>query len=84
MDVVHDTNGTDARREKLLPTLQQLLAIEATDLKGALHQAADLLTETTGAEKVDVSLHEPATDTLVALGVSDTPMGRRQKEIGMD
>jgi DNA-binding CsgD family transcriptional regulator len=40
--------------------------------------------EALGADKVDAFLLEPATATLVALGVSDTPMGRRQQEIGLD
>lgn len=87
MDAAHDLNQTDARREKLLPTLERLLAIEAADLRGALDQAADLLAEALGVEKIDVSLHDPSIDTLdtlVALGISATPMGRRQQEIGMD
>jgi len=33
---------------------------------------------------VDIFLHDPTTDSLVAVGVSDTPMGRRQKSIGLD
>ena len=69
---------------RLLDTLERLLAIEATELRSALNQSADLLAEALGAEKIDVSLHDPATDTLVALGISDTPMGRRQQQIGMD
>ncbi|MDP9379623.1 MAG: GAF domain-containing sensor histidine kinase [Chloroflexota bacterium] len=84
MDATHDPNRTHARREKLLPTLEALLAIEATDLRGTLEQAADLLVGALGAEKVDVSLHDPSINTLVAMGVSNTPMGRRQRQIGMD
>ncbi|MDP9351964.1 MAG: GAF domain-containing sensor histidine kinase [Chloroflexota bacterium] len=84
MDATHDSYGIDTRREKLLPTFEALLAIEATDLKSALDQAANLLVDALGAEKVDVSLHEPETDTLVAMGISDTAMGRRQQQIGMD
>ena len=80
MDNAPSPGGTDT----LLSTLEQLLAIEATDLKGALDQSADLLAGALGAEKIDVSLHDPAVDTLVAMGISDTPMGRRQQQIGMD
>ena len=80
MDDAPSPSGTDT----LLSTLEQLLAIEATELRSALNQSADLLAGALGAEKIDVSLHDPAVDTLVALGISDTPMGRRQQQIGMD
>jgi DNA-binding CsgD family transcriptional regulator len=65
-------------------TLQQLLALEATDLSSTLAQAAHLVAEVLGADKVDVLLHEAASDSLVALGTSDTPMGRREHELGLD
>ncbi len=75
--------GTTAP-DQLLSTLERLLAIQATDLKGALTEASEALAEGLGAEKIDAMLHDPASDSLVALGVSDTPMGRRQRAIGMD
>jgi signal transduction histidine kinase len=40
--------------------------------------------EVLAADKVDIFFHDPANDTLVSLAVSDTPMGRQQKAIGMD
>ena len=70
--------------DQLLRTLEQLLAIQATDLTGALTEASQALAGALGADKFDVMLHDPASDSLVALGVSDTPMGRRQRAIGMD
>ena len=69
---------------RLLATLEGLLAIQALDVREALRQAAQRLVAALNADKVDVFLHNPATDTLVAQGVSDTPMGRRQRAIGMD
>ena len=84
MDTAQNANQPPSRQDKLLDTLEQLLSIEATDLKGALDQAADRLSEALGAEKIDISLHDPAVDTLVALGISNTPLGRRQQRIGMD
>lgn len=71
---------TDAR----LRTLESLLRIEATELKTALDQAADLLAAPLGAEKVDVFLLDPAAVTLVALGTSATPLGAKQKALGLD
>ena len=70
--------------DQLLGTLERLLAIQATDLKGTLDQASQSLAGALAADKIDLMLHDPASDSLVALGVSDTPMGRRQRAIGMD
>jgi two-component system, OmpR family, sensor kinase len=76
-----DTEGTGAAS---LHTLQQLLAIPATSLKDALNQASDLISEIMRADKIDAMLFEPESESLVALGTSNTPMGRRQHEIGME
>ena len=75
-------SADDQRR--LLGTLQQLLEIEATDVRTAVERASSLISQELGVDKIDVFLHDPEHDTLVALGVSDTPMGHRQIEIGMD
>src|SRR5215207_10164640 len=72
------------QHDRLRTTLERLLEIDAIALADALGQAALLIAEALGAAKVDAFLHQPAIDTLVALGVSDTPMGQRQKAIGMD
>ena len=63
---------------------QRLLAIQATEVKTALDQASQLVVEAFSADKVDVFLHEPATDTLVAMGTSKTPLGEKQKASGLD
>ena len=69
---------------QLLQTLDQLLAVEALDLPGALNQVSDALAATLRADKIDIFLLDPATDTLVALGTSATPMGRQQHASGLD
>ena len=76
MDV--DT-GQDRRRV----TLERLLALDAIELDAALNQAAQIVAEALGADKVDAFLYEAQTESLVAHGTSDTPMGRRQHEIGL-
>jgi two-component system, OmpR family, sensor kinase len=79
------TGGTPAGGEgRLLATLERLLAIEALDVKSALEEASNLISEAVGAEKVDVFLCDVPTNTLVALGVSFTPMAKRQMELGLD
>jgi DNA-binding CsgD family transcriptional regulator len=70
--------------DRLLDTLTRLLAIASPELRPALDQASDLVAETLGADKVDVFLYEAASDSLVALGTSRTPMGRKQHELGLN
>jgi DNA-binding CsgD family transcriptional regulator len=72
-------NGPDRRRA----TLERLLALEAVNLDSALNDAAQIVAEALGADKVDAFVCEPATETLVARGTSDTPMGRRQHALGL-
>jgi DNA-binding CsgD family transcriptional regulator len=69
---------------RLLDTLVRLHGIVSPELRPALDQAANLVAEALDAPKVDVFLHEAASDSLVALGTSRTPMGRRQHELGLD
>jgi two-component system, OmpR family, sensor kinase len=75
-------SGPDGNR--LLATLEQLLAIEETDLHGALDRACHMVAEALRADKVDAALFDPSTETLVAAGTSHTPMGRKQHAIGMN
>jgi two-component system, OmpR family, sensor kinase len=77
----HGLNGT---QDRLLLTLERLLEVQPTELKPAMDQVASLLAEVLGTDKVDLFLHEPETDTLVAVGASNTPMGRQQHAIGLD
>jgi DNA-binding CsgD family transcriptional regulator len=70
--------------DRLLTTLQRLLLIDAPELRPALHQASNLVCDALSVDKVDVFLYEAKTNSLVALGTSDTPMGRRQQALGLD
>jgi signal transduction histidine kinase len=72
------------REGQLLRTLESLLEIEAVQLESALQQMAHLVVETFQAEKVDIFLYNEAVNTLVALGTSDTPLGRRERALGLD
>lgn len=73
-----------ARQSKLLITLERLLAIQATTMKPALDAASNLVAEAINADKVDAFLVDRTVNTLVAVGTSTTPMGRLQKELGLD
>ena len=70
--------------DRLFDTLVRLHAITSPELRPALDQAANLVAEALDADKVDVFLYEAPSDSLVALGTSQTPMGRRQHELGLD
>lgn len=72
------------RREHLLLALEKLLELPAAELRPSMERASQLVAELLRADKVDVFLLEPETQTLVAEGVSDTPMGRKQKRLGLD
>src|SRR5215211_8907943 len=76
------SSGPDGNR--LLATLEQLLAIDETDLHGALDRACQMVAEALRADKVDAALYDPTSKTLVAVGTSHTPMGRKQHAIGMN
>ena len=80
------TNPTDQpnRDQWLLAVLKRLLALEPGDLSAAMTEAAHQVAEVLGADKVDVFLYAQGEDALVAEGTSDTPMGRRQHELGLD
>jgi signal transduction histidine kinase len=72
--------------DDVLTTLERILEIRSVDLRTALGEAADAVAAATGAEKVDVFLREGEGDgeLLVAVGVSNTPLGRRQRALGLD
>jgi two-component system, OmpR family, sensor kinase len=85
--MMHSSNHQHAGQgsgDRLLTTLQRLLEITAVSLPDALNQAAQLLAETMAADKVDAFLYDAGIDSLVAIGVSDTPMGRKQRALGLD
>jgi DNA-binding CsgD family transcriptional regulator len=68
----------------LLWTLERLLALEATEVAPAMQQAAQELAAVLAADKVDVFVHDPGASALVAIGTSDTPMGRLERQLGLD
>src|SRR5690349_11486660 len=80
------TNPAEAgnRDRQLLVVLQRLLTLEPGDLSAAMTDAAQQVAEVLGADKVDIFFYLPAEQALVAEGTSDTPMGHRQRELGLD
>lgn len=80
-DTASDGNG---RQSKQLATLVRLLSIEVTGVQPALSEANTFIADAIGAAKVEVMLYDPAIDSLVATGASQTPMSQRQIQLGLD
>lgn len=72
------------RRDELLYALEKILELPAADLRSTLDRASELIGNLLHADKVDTFLLEQQTQTLVAIGTSDTPMVRQQKGLGLD
>jgi two-component system, OmpR family, sensor kinase len=77
-------HGLDGTQDRVLLTLERLLEIQPTGLKHAMTEVASLIADVLRTDKVDAFLHEQETDTLVAVGASNTPMARQQHAIGLD
>ncbi len=69
---------------RLLDLLQRLLDLPALEVGSSLTTAATYVAEWLSCDKVDVFLLDAARSSLVALGTSETPLGARQKELGLD
>ena len=78
-----DRLATDVAR-RFLDTLERLLALPSADLNRTLSDAADLVAQATGADKVDAFLYDPRRDSLVAVGSSNQPLSVRQRQLGLD
>ncbi len=65
----------------LLDVLQQ---VDSATAQEAMTHATTVLAQVFDAEKVDAFFYDEASDLLVALGTSETPLGRRQQELGLD
>src|SRR5689334_15179506 len=74
----------EPKHEALLVTLQRLLELPTTSVGDTLHQSAQLVAKALQAEKVDTFLYDAATESLIAYGTSETPMGEKEKTLGLD
>ena len=70
-------------RDRLLETLESLLALPAADLKRAMIEVSNLIAGALGADKVDAFLYDASRDTLVAVGSSQQPLSQLQHRHGL-
>ncbi|WP_375771924.1 GAF domain-containing sensor histidine kinase [Archangium gephyra] len=68
----------------LWSALEKLLELPAAEFLSTMASVSQLLAELFAADKVDIFFLEPSSQTLVAAGVSDTPLGRKQKSLGLN
>ena len=69
---------------RLLQLLERLFALPPRQVDVVLSDCADLIAEVTGADKVDAFLHEPPTNSLVALGTSRSQVAQLQRSLGLN
>jgi DNA-binding CsgD family transcriptional regulator len=72
-----------AESSSVLDLLERLREVRRASLPAALQHAADVLAATFAADKVDAFLVDAQRSQLVAVGTSRTPMGQRQRELGL-
>ncbi len=75
--------SSSSESERRFDTLVAIHGIATPELRPALTQAANLVAEALGSDKVDIFLHQVQNDSLVALGTSETPMGHKQHALGL-
>ncbi|WAS99515.1 sensor histidine kinase [Nannocystis punicea] len=76
--------GERAPEPPLFVTLTRLLALPVTSVRETLMEACEVLTTVIVTDKIDAFLHDPGSDSLVAVGTNDMPMARQQRAIGLD
>jgi DNA-binding CsgD family transcriptional regulator len=81
-ELVREGGARDA--DQVLALLDRLRQVETTDMAGALQHAANVLLDVFDADKVDCFVFDQDAEMLVAIGTSDTPLGRRQRELELD
>jgi len=77
-------HGLHGGQDRLLTMLERLLELHPASVKATMGQIANLVADALGADKVDAFLHDEATSTLVAVGVSETQLGQKQVALGLD
>jgi two-component system, OmpR family, sensor kinase len=70
--------------ERLLDTLERLLALPAGDIRATLTHVCNVLADATGCDKVDAFLYDAGRDSLVAVGNSTQPLSALQRRLGLD
>ncbi|HUS17084.1 MAG TPA: ATP-binding protein [Chloroflexia bacterium] len=77
--------GREVRRARLVDLLRYVTTVDyGSDIKKAVEPVADRIAEVLEVEKTDIMFFDPERDALVSLGVSSTPLGNKQRELGLD
>jgi signal transduction histidine kinase len=79
-----DRGIMEKTERQLLSALEELSAIAPAPLAVVLTQCADRVAAALSAEKVDAFLFDQSSQSLVAIGTSQTDMGRLQHRLGLN
>jgi DNA-binding CsgD family transcriptional regulator len=79
--VATEQGSSDA--ETILGLLETLREVDSATARDAMAHATNVLATAFAADKVDAFFHDPEADMLIALGTSQTPMGKRQHELDL-
>jgi DNA-binding CsgD family transcriptional regulator len=77
------TEKSRSDAQTILSLLEALQQVDSTSAHDAMQHATNVLAAAFVAEKVDAFFYDQSTNMLTALGTSDTPLGRRQHELGL-
>ncbi len=72
------------REDRMLCLLEALHGVRSPELEQILEEVAAHVAGTFGADLAAVFVFRPEVTSLVALGTSPTPLGRRQRALGLD
>ena len=72
------------REDRMVGLLEALHAIRSPELEPMLEEVAAHVAATFGADLANAFVFAPDVTSLVALGTSPTPLGRRQRALGLD
>jgi transcriptional regulator with XRE-family HTH domain len=78
------TEVEPATSAALLYTLERLIAIDEIEPREVLRRASSMIAQVMSAERIDAFMFDLQSERLVAVDTSDTPMGRKQQELGLD
>ncbi len=79
------STAREARQTRLVDLLRYVSNVDfESDLQAALTPVASRVAEVMGSEKVDIIFLDPERNAFVSLGVSQTPLGHKQRELGLD
>src|SRR5215207_1721188 len=77
------TQKSRSDADTILRLLEELQEVDSATPRDAMQHATNVLAAAFMAEKVDAFFYDESADMLIALGTSETPLGARQRKLGL-